>query len=531
MRCILNSIGLIISLHATAQQVDWLISDPVAYSSNPAMPSECIATAPGRLVHMRALNGVYTYGQHVYGAAAFTSLDPATGAPLWSCVVADSVSINDCAVAADGKAYFAGSFMGALQLCDGSVIGGVLPAVPLQENLFIVAVDLGSGAILWARNLSWTHALANEVASLAIDPQGNLWYAVSEWGVGKVVRVNAQGNDAETRIIDGVRLFGTISFDPWGGLYVAGSVDNNGFAFGGLAYQNYGNTGYSMFVLRYKPDGTGGFARFADDITFQDPTVAATSDGHAYLAGQLLGATVWDGIAFNGPLWVHDVFVARLDSTGDFLWGIESAPPPGGLITGDFRRAKGPSICVDDQDHPRLLGTLRGSVDWGNGVISDGITLGASSIGIVAFDPDGTAQWEATSMPTGFSESQNISALSNAGVIHFAGHLAAPLTFNPHSTNAGGLQAAMVGRLDDLSTGIGERSSEAQLSAWPNPVRGTLSIQTATPQAGNVINAAGQQVRSLKLLAGMNAMDVNGFAPGLYLLRGSEGALLRFTVE
>ena len=514
-----------------AQQVDWLTSAPMAFSLNPAMPDQALASAPGRLVGMRTVSNSLIFGQTLYGEVALDALDPVTGGVLLSCLLGDSASVGAAAVDAAGIAFFTGRFMGdALEFCDGSQLAGI-GGDPLTENHFLLAWDLTSGSALWMRNLSISYPEAADVPSLAIDPDGSLWFIMQDFFDGRVVRVDASGNDAEVRDISGIRRFGTISFDPWGGLYVSGSCENGMLTFGGQDFSVESDEGYNMFVLRYKPDGTAGFAEFADDVTFTNPTVVATTDGHAYLAGDLfLQGTDWGGIVFGGPNWVYDVFLAKLDSTGQFLWGLQSAPS-GGPIIGDMHRAKGPCVAVDASDNPYFFGTLRGMVDWGNGVVSNGLTLGAQTMSVVAFAQDGIPQWAATSTPGPFQESQAITALAETDALHFAGHTNGTLTYGAHTVNAGGQQAAVVGRIGDLSTDLGELDSEALLSAWPNPVRGTLTIQAAEPQAGNVINAAGLHVRSLKLLAGVNAMDVSGFAPGLYLLRGSEGALWRFMVE
>jgi hypothetical protein len=524
--------GLLVST-GHAQQVDWLTSAPVTFNSNPSMTDQVLTSAPGYLVGMRQLSGVFVYGQNVYGEAMLERIDPADGSQLWSCVLFDSVSVEAATVSPDGIAYFAGRFMGSLGLCDGSILGSVPGQQIWTENLFLIAIDLNNGLIQWTRNVSIAHPQAFPAASLTIDPQGHLWYGISEWGVGRVIRVDEQGDDVETRLIDGVRLLGTIDFDPWGGLYVSGSADDSGFAFGGQSYQNYGSTGYCMFVLRYKPDGTAGFAKFAEDQTFQNPTVVATSDGHAYLGGDLLDSTTWGGsVHFNGPNWVYDAFLTKLDSTGQFLWGAESAPP-GGTITGDMYRAKGPCIAVDASDNVYLIGTLRGIVDWGSGVVSTGI-IGDQTMSIVAFTPGGAPQWAATSAPTGsFSEARTLTAMAELNTVHFAGHINTDFTFPPQSTNIGGAQAAMVGRLVGISTGVHDVLMEQGLALWPSPATDVLYIELdgTVTQPAALLNSAGQVVRSLMLFPGRNTLDVGALASGLYLLRTADGRSLRVVKE
>lgn len=516
-----------------AQQCDWLTNAAVEYELNPSLPNEVLAGAPGRLVLARQLSGDFVYGQTVYGRAIVEAMDPGDGLPIWSCALFDSVNVESAVVSAEGKAYFAGRFMGTLGFCDGSILGGVPGQVLWHENLFLMAVDLNTGLLEWTRNLSLTHDQALSVSSLALDPQGRLWYSVAEWGIGKAVRVDANGMDQETRVIDGVRLLGTLSFDPWGGLYMSGACDNSGFAFGGEAFTDPGTSGYSMFVLRYRPDGTAGFVEFADDITFQDPTVAATSDGHAYLAGNIFDTSQWGDITFSGPNWVSDVFLTKLDSTGEFLWGVESAPV-GSAFIGDLSRANGPCIAVDADDHVYLMGNLRGQVDWGNGVVSNGLTIGAQTISVVAFAPDGTPQWAATSMPGGmFDQAQTLTANAEEGTLHFAGHITAQFTWLPHTTNSGGTQAALFGKLSGLSTGGRERSTELDLVAWPVPAAGVVYVDLPGTKrtSASLVNSVGQLVLTITLVPGRNTIYMTDLRSGLYVLRTAEGSAVRVVKE
>jgi hypothetical protein len=436
-----------------AQQCDWLTSASIDYDSNPSMPSEVMASAPGRLVVARNTTGDFVFGQTLYGAAVMEALD-LDGSAIWSCALSDSVNLSSAVVAADGRAFFAGSFMGAMQVCDGSVLGGVPGQGMWNENLFLIAVDLNTGLVEWTRNLSFVHDQALSIPSLALDPQGRLWYAVSEWGVGKAVRVDESGADMETRIVDGVRTLGTISFDPWGGLYMSGGCENGGFAFGGEAFTNAGTTGYSMFVLRYKPDGTAGFAEFADDITFQEPTVVATSDGHAYLAGEIFDATQWGDLELHGPTWSTEIFVTRLDSTGAFEWVVESADPPPAPAAGNLGRGRGPCIALDPAGTLYLIADAGGVIDWGSGVVSGGGLVTDRVLTVVAFAADGSALWSADSeVNTGWLEARTITASAEPGSVHIAAHIRDPFAFGPHTTGEVGAQYAAFAELSGIPLG------------------------------------------------------------------------------
>jgi len=515
-----------------AQQVDWLISDPVDFALNPGMPWHAVASAPEHLVAMRTVDVAAIYGNIVFGAVALEALDPATGDTWLTCLLGDSVSVGAAVVSPVGIAYFSGSFLGdALEFCDGSqlpALGGVFTV-----NHFVMAWNLNTGQPLWSRVLDIDFPGIIEHAALAVDPNGNLWFAATEFTESHIVEVDFFGGNVQSRMVGGLRRLHSISFDPWGGLYAGGSCENGTLTFGAQQFPVSSDEGYNMFVLRFRPDGTAGFAQFAEDITFTDPTVVATSDGHAYLAGALhLAGEVWPGLQFEGPSWGADVFIAKFDSTGQFLWGRE-AHQAGAGITGDVERAQGPCIAVDAEGHVYFAGVVRGVVDWGAGVLSEGM-IPNRSLTVVAFDTDGTPRWAATSAPSQwFVSAQGLTATAVPNAIHFAAHAADELTMGAHTVGASGQQTAVLGRLSDLSTGIPRSDAASELFAWPNPVANVLfvDVDATTVLPAELLNSAGQRVRSVTLLPERNAVNVGGLAPGLYLLRVVDGRAVRVVVE
>jgi len=515
-----------------AQQVDWLISDPVGFTLNPGMPWHAIASAPEHLVAMRTVDVSSIYGNVVFGTVALEALDPATGSTWLSCLLGDSVSVGAAVVSPVGIAYFSGSFLGdALEFCDGSQLLGL--GGLFTVNHFVMAWNLNTGQPLWSRVLDTDFPDLIEHCALAIDPEGDLWFAATEFTESHIVEVDFFGEDVQMRRVEGTRRLHSISFDPWGGLYASGSCENGTLTFGGQQFPVSSDEGYNMFVLRYRPDGTAGFAQFGEDITFTDPTVVATSDGHAYLAGALhLDGAVWPGLQFEGTNWGGDVFIAKLDSSGQFLWGREAHPADAG-ISGDVERAQGPCIAVDAEDHVYFTGAIRGVVDWGAGVLSEGL-IPQRSLTVVSFDTDGTPRWATTSAPSQwFVSAQGLTATGAPNAIHFAAHAADELTMGAHTVGASGQQTAVFGRLSDLSTGIPPAHATSELFVWPNPVADVLFVEVdaTTVLPAELLNSAGQRVRSVSLLPGTNAVNVGGLAPGLYLLRVLDGRAVRVVKE
>lgn len=284
----------------SAQRPDWLVHRPVDYAMNPGLPQHVLAASPsGNLMSAYPTHGAFSSGQDVFGACAVERLDPLNGQPLWTCALTDSTTVECGAVDADGNVYVAGRFMGALSVCDGSALAQT--GVTWNVDLYVMKFS-PDGAPLWARNISIADDQASMIPALAIEPNGDLWYAISDLMLARLAKVDEQGNDVEVRYIDGAKTIGGMAFSPSGALYVSGACDVFGFAFGGLTPTPPAGGSYLMFVLRYNSQGQGDWVEFAHDITFQFPDVAVDDQGNAYVACNAFDSTNWGGSPSTGPI-------------------------------------------------------------------------------------------------------------------------------------------------------------------------------------------------------------------------------------
>lgn len=207
--------AILFTMACQGQQVDWLQGGPVEQVQDPLAAAHCLASAPGMLVSVRMVDVTYIGVLKAYGNLAIEALDAATGTPTQTCLAGDSVRVRRAVVRSDGMAYLTGVFLGdRLELCDGSQLsahgdGGTAP------NLFLMAWDVSTGLPVWVRNLSVAHPDAVEVGALALDGQGRLWYTLQEVNEGHAIRVDASGQDVETRTVGNIQRCSGLSFDPW----------------------------------------------------------------------------------------------------------------------------------------------------------------------------------------------------------------------------------------------------------------------------------------------------------------------------
>lgn len=509
---------------SVAQQPDWLVNWPVDYSLNPGLPSHVMASSPnGHLMSARLVTGGFAFGQDIFGEFAVERLDPGTGQALWTCSLGDSITLECGAIDTDGNVYVAGRFMGDLSICDGSTLS-VGTSGFLDDDPFLLKFD-PNGIILWSRDLSTVAPLAGSIPVLSIDPDGNAWYGTTDFILSRFARVDENGNDTETRFIDGGKTIGGLAFDPGGAMYVSGACDNTAFAFGGLNPVLPEDDFYLMFLARFRPDGTGHWARFAHDITFQRPDIDTDASGNVVITGGLLDSSSWGGFHLNGPDWGIATFVAKADSTGQFQWAVQS-DTTGGPIEGDLAQAARRSIGVDANGQVFVTGTLRGEINWGSGVVSDGLTIGQRTQTVVGFAPDGSPLWAGTSIPiSGFTNAMGLTCLDD-GTVYFSAHVVGTYQFPPHTVNEGGQQAYVIGRMSAFPSSLPLLLAAPALSAWPVPASDAASVLNPSTQRIPVglWTSTGQFVREFTLQPGINLLPMVDLAPGVFTLLSANGA-------
>lgn len=505
-----------IALHA--QQSEWLHGWPVDYNLNPALPQHVIAASPNGTLMAACLEAPsQAIGMDLSGSVAVHRLDPDNGDPLWSFNLAPEVAVECGAADDDGNIYVAGKFLGDLELSNNTILAHV--ASSGEGNLFLLKFG-PTGLLLWQRNLSIDHPSATSVAAFAIDPDGDLWYAINDFNTAWIEHVDSNGAATESRTITAVRTLGGMSFGPAGGLYVSGSMDGNDeLSFGGLTVQLPPNEAYLMYLLRFRPDGTGHWAQFAPDITFQSPVVKADPFGNAYIAGTILDATSWGAIDFNGADWVYGTFLAKADSTGAFLWGVES-DPAGGTITGDLAAGKLGCLAVDGAGNPYLTGTARGLVDWGNGVVSGNEGTSTRSQTIVAFSPDGLPLWAANSATADFVTALGMASMGD-GTLFFSNSVSGPFSFPPLQVGDSTVQSFVVGRIGGTSTGIVRNPMHNKLRAFPSPFNEGFRIMPR-PSANAEVTAMDANGRVVYRGSYFNGLG-HDWASGRYVVECRDG--------
>ncbi len=505
--------AFVFSSASSAQHVQWLKSVTNNYSLNPEMPQQQSCLSGNNIYAVRMTNYSLNYGIDIFGSMAIERFD-SSGANQWSFPFGPKAVVHSIRADESGNVFVAGMFMETLTLGTDSMTN---TSVGLNTNLFLFSLD-NAGNLRWKRNFSVTDPDSYDLSALSIDQQGRCWYALGYFDSTSVRQLSVSGTDVMFHHVYGTRTLSSISFDDHDNMFLAGSSGSITMTINGFSV-NVPDP-YMMFVARVNASGNTSWIKMISDVTFQSPEVVATTNGDAVMSGNLMVGAAFGTIVFNGPQWVYDIFVTKIDSSGNFLWGIEV--PETQTITGDFMRGKDNFIDADAAGNIYLTGTLRGSVDWGNGVISDAGAIPSYGVSTISFDANGIARWQITGGGTGFVTPYSLSVAST-DECYFSSGIVGPVTFDSVTTNQGGNNFAfMLGKISDQSpVNVSSIVSENNFTAYPNPANDFIRIHLDRNYFSDpvvIYNIFGEKVQEFFPTKEEMQIGVSELASGLYFL-------------
>lgn len=513
---------------SSAQSFQWVYSNEANYNQNPALPTNMVCTSnAGKVYDVYFYGDKFVYGSDIYGTD-HVDCYTTDGDLQWTITLGSRALANRTVADDDGNLYIFGSFMKSLVIDGSDSLENT--GSNFSVNLFLLCID-PNGNLVWKRNLSEDHPDYYIPGAIALDHDQKLWYALSDFSGSIINETDASGNDLTSYYLAGSKMIGGISFDAQHNLFVAGATTAPTLTVVNLDVNV--PEPYMMFVARINAAGEGSWAELASDVTFQRPEVKADNSGNAFVSGTLMVATSFGSVSFMPPQWVYDVFLTRVDSNGNFLWGVQAPQDPGG-ITGDFARGVNSFITIDAENHVYLTGDTRGTLDWGNGVMSEATSISLTSLTIISFDENGTALWARNGGSEEFNQASAI-AINDAGEIFFSAAITGNASFDTISVNNGGDFASVIGKLDPgVATSASNFVTDDLIHIYPNPFTQTFQVAFNLPAGKSsveliVFDLAGKEMERHELPAHKTILSLSAAdnTAGVYLLEvRSEGQLL-----
>lgn len=295
------------------------------------------------------------------------------------------------AVDAFGDVYTAGDFGGTVDFDPGSGVFNLTGSG--SYDVFIQKMD-ASGNFIWARSLGGT--ASDFCHSITTDAFGNVYTtgtfggtADFDPGSGTANSTSVGGDDVFVHKMNAsgnliwVKTFGGTSHEHAQSVAVdaSGNVYSTGSFYGpadfdpgsGTSILNTGNTFEDIFI--HKMDASGNFQwvkTFGGTNTERGNSLTTDASGNVYTTGWFLGTADFDpgpGVT-NLSSYYNDVFIQKMDASGNFQWAKSSAGMGSEL---------GFSIAVDTSNNVFTTGWFTGTADFNPGPGTANLTSAGGS--------------------------------------------------------------------------------------------------------------------------------------------------------
>ncbi|MBX2903739.1 MAG: T9SS type A sorting domain-containing protein [Chitinophagales bacterium] len=433
--------------------------------------------------------------------------------------------------------------------------------VPIStSDIFLVKLDANEN-FLWAKN--WADNFPEgsnnggdeEGPAMTIDASGNVCIAgryketvdfdpdTSEYELtsmgqrGYVLKFDNNGNFLWVKSIDADTVGGALVFprsiasDASGNLYVSGDF------IGAVDFDPDTVSAYTLtdsiqkgFLLKLSANGSFQWAKQmggvgASAISTYNFVNAVAVDGasNVLVAGSFMG-TVSMGSTTLISKGYSDIFISKLDASGNYLWAKSIGN------TWDGERAT--RMTIDAANNVYIAGTYKGGIDFDPGAYVKNITsVGALDAFLLKLNTNGTFNWVKS-----FGGSDNTERIYSVAVKDNSIYTVGRFMTQINCDNDGSyyINASYIGsgterfdgwvaKINQGVTGINENVSEFYFTIYPNPTSNEFIVDLSASNQTNIQAALfdinGRKIRAIALDTPITKVDVSSLHKGLYFLQ------------
>ncbi|SVB62474.1 uncharacterized protein METZ01_LOCUS215328, partial [marine metagenome] len=344
----------------------------------------------------------------------------------------------------------------------------------------VSAVLLAASTLVWMPG-SPVGAWSSDDRAVAVFGQGTF----SALDKGYSVAVDSSGNVYTTGYFNG-----TVDFDPGAG---TANLTSNG--------------GSDAFVLKLDSSGNYVWAKsFGSTNTDRGNSVAVDSSGNVYTTGYFNDTVDFDPGAGTTNLTAsgNDVFVSKLDSSGDYVWAKSFGGSGSDLAN---------SVAVDSSGNVYTTGYFNDTVDFDPGAGTTNLTASGNDVFVSKLDSSGDYVW-AKSFGGIRSDSGNSVAVDSSGNVYTTGSFSTyysngTVDFDP------GAGTANLGTNGSYDVWVSKLDSSGDY-VWAKSFGGTAGdrgYSVAIDSSGNVYTAgsfeSGRQGGAVDFDPGAGTVELN----------------------
>lgn len=351
---------------------------------------------------------------------------------------------NAIVLDASGNIYTVGNFQDTADFDPGS---DSLNLTPLGAQDVFVSKLNATGNLLWAKNIGGANIDYGN--GITVDASGNVYTigcfletgdfdpgadTVNLTSVGSydifVSKLNASGNFVWAKRMGGTGAdVGTsIAIDASGNVYVTGTFQDTANFGAGSTYSLSSAGGEDIFVAKLDAAGNVTWLKQMGGILGEYvSSIALDASGDVYTTGYF-GDTV-DFDPDNGnfnltSVGVIDIFISKLNSTGNFVWAKQMGGP--GI---DYAN----SIAIDGSGNVYTTGLFNDTADFNMATGTSTLTsAGNDDIFITKLNSTGSFIWAKQMGGTDFDIGSSITT-DASGNVYTTGYFGGTADFNPNA--------------------------------------------------------------------------------------------------
>ena len=348
---------------------------------------------------------------------------------------------------ASGNVYTTGTFSGTTDFDPNAGVAN-LTSVGVNSDIFVSKLD-ASGNFVWAKAMGGTSfSTAN---SIAIDATGNVYTtgyfsgtADFDPSAGVANLTSAGGDDVFVSKLDasgnfvwakgmggsGAESGYSATIDASGNVYTTGYFSGTVDFDPNASVANLASAGGSQDIFVSKLNASGNFvwAKAMGGTDYDEPnSIAVDATGNVYTAGLFRGTADFDpnaGVANLTSAGGDDVFVSKLDASGNFVWA---------KAMGGTNSENATSIAIDVTGNVYTTGFFAGTTDFdpNTGVVNL-TSAGSLDIFVSKLDASGNFVW-AKAMGGGSTGIANSIAVDATGNVYTTGYFFGTTDFDPNT--------------------------------------------------------------------------------------------------
>jgi hypothetical protein len=424
---------------------------------------------------------------------------------------------KNIALDTNGNCYITGEFRGS------ATFGSITLTSTGNYDAFIAKYD-GSGNVLWAKQ---TGGAGLEMGrGIAVDQSGNCYitgYFDGSASFGTTTLTSNGSYDVFIAKYDNAGNFqwasragGTgedygrnIAVDGTGNSYITGTFrDLANFDSTMLT----SNGAEDVFIARYGPAGSVLWVRKAGGINRDAANgIEIDANGNSSITGEFQGNASFEGTTLNSTSSFPDVFIARYDASGNFLWVRDA---------GGSGNDHGRNIAVNSSGTSYVTGEFEGSATFGSTTLT---SSGGVDIFIARYDASGNVVW-AQGAGGSLEDRASGIGLDSSGNAFVSGYFLGTASFGNSAITSTGASDTYIAKLGTV-TGLLYNSS-FHFATYPNPFTNSINVPLASPgrAIATLSDLLGHEVHRQVLIAETPGSSVTltpaqNLPSGIYLLQ------------